>query len=76
MATALRRFGFLTAWLVLWVAPTLAEPYFAVREGLPCGACHVNENGGGMRTDLVRTHARDILHYPNFFGTFSNPPEF
>jgi hypothetical protein len=33
-------------------------------------------NGGGMRTDLVRTHARDILHYPNFFGKFSNPPEF
>ena len=76
MATALCRFGFLTAWLMVWAAPTLAEPYFAVREGLPCGACHVNENGGGMRTDLVRTHARDILHYPNFFGKFSNPPEF
>lgn len=76
MATVLRRFGFLTAWLLLWAAPVLAEPYFAVREGLPCGACHVNENGGGMRTDLVRTHARDILHYPNFFGKFSNPPEF
>lgn len=76
MANVLRRVGVFTAWLLLSAAPALAEPYFAVREGLPCGACHVNENGGGMRTDLVRTHARDILHYPNFFGKFSNPPEF
>ena len=76
MATALQRFGLLTAWLLLSTAPALAEPYFAVREGLACSACHVNMNGGGMRTDLVRTHARDILHYPRFFGKFSNPPEF
>lgn len=53
-----------------------AEPYIAVREGLPCSACHVNVTGGGMRTDLVRTHARDILHYPLFFGRFSSPPEY
>jgi hypothetical protein len=76
MATALRRFGIVAAWLLVWAAPALAEPYFAVREGLACSACHVNMNGGGMRTDLVRTHARDILHYPSFFGKFSNPPEF
>jgi hypothetical protein len=70
------RCGVIAGWLLLVVAPALAEPYFAVREGLPCSACHVNMNGGGMRTDLVSTHARDILHYPNFFGAFSNPPEF
>lgn len=56
--------------------PVLAEPYIAVREGLHCSACHVNMNGGGKRTELVSTHARDLLHYPNFFGRFSNPPEF
>jgi hypothetical protein len=56
--------------------PALAEPYFAVREGLRCSACHTNMNGGGKRTDLVSTHARDLLHYPMFFGVFSNPPEF
>jgi hypothetical protein len=53
-----------------------AEPYIAVREGMPCQACHVNVTGGGMRTELVRTHAREILRYPNFFGKFSNPPDF
>src|SRR5262249_53967709 len=57
-----------------WAA--FAEPYFAVREGLRCRACHTNMNGGGKRTDLVNTHARDLLHYPNFFGVFSNPPEY
>ncbi len=65
--------------LILGVAvalPAWAEPYIAVREGLRCSACHVNMNGGGMRTDLVSTHARDLLHYPNFFGKFSNPTDF
>src|SRR2546426_12806219 len=62
--------------ILLLSAPTLAEPYFAVREGLRCSSCHTNMNGGGKRTDLVSTHARDLLHYPTFFGAFSNPPEF
>jgi hypothetical protein len=76
MATVRQPLGLLAVCLLLSAAPALAEPYFAVREGMRCSACHVNMNGGGMRTDLVRTHARDILHYPNFFGKFSNPPEF
>jgi hypothetical protein len=62
--------------MLLVAGAVLAEPYIAVREGLACPACHVNINGGGMRTDLVSTHARELLHYPNFFGKFSNPPEF
>ena len=62
--------------MLLLAAPALAEPYFAVREGLRCSACHTNMTGGGKRTDLVSTHARDLLHYPNFFGAFSSPPEF
>jgi hypothetical protein len=62
-------------WL-LWAVPAVAEPYIAVREGFRCSACHVNMTGGGKRTDLVATHAHDILHYPKFFGTFSNPPEY
>jgi hypothetical protein len=74
--TVARRCGLAIGGLLLVAAPALAEPYFAVREGLRCSACHVNVNGGGMRSDLVVTHAREILHYPNAFGQFSNPPAF
>jgi len=75
MAAVIRRL--MLGVVVLTIAgPALAEPYFAVREGFKCSACHVNMTGGGKRTDLVSTHARDILHYPSFFGAFSNPPDF
>lgn len=57
-----------------------AEPYIAVREGLACSACHVNMNGGGKRTALVETHARQLLHYPKELpgplGPLSKPPEY
>ncbi len=76
MSIPLLRRGGLIAGILLLAAPALAEPYFTVREGLPCSACHVNMNGGGMRTDLVATHARDLLHYQNFFGKFSTAPDF
>jgi len=54
----------------------VAEPYIAVREGMRCSACHTNVTGGGKRTDLVATHAKDLLHYPDFFGPFSRPLEY
>lgn len=76
MRAVLRGCGVALACLLWWTMPAAAEPYFAVREGLRCSACHVNATGGGKRTDLVSTHARDLLHYPNFFGTFSNPTDF
>jgi hypothetical protein len=76
MRAVVRYLGLVFCSLLLSAVPTLAEPYFAVREGLKCSACHTNMNGGGKRTDLVNTHARDLLHYPTFFGVFSNPPEF
>jgi len=54
-----------------------AEPYMAVREGLPCAACHTNITGGGKRTDLVATHANEILHVPDwdFMSTFNRPTD-
>lgn len=71
-----QRLAWFVSCLLLWAAPAFAEPYLAVREGMKCSACHTNMNGGGKRTDLVITHAREVLHYPNFFGTFSNPSQF
>jgi len=38
-----------------------AEPRFAVREGLHCGVCHVNQTGGGMRTPYGATFAQTDL---------------
>ncbi|GIW45234.1 MAG: hypothetical protein KatS3mg077_2516 [Candidatus Binatia bacterium] len=74
------RAGLVGLWV--WAAALLcseaarAEPYIAVREGMRCSACHTNVTGGGKRTDLVSTHAKDLLHYPDFLGPFSRPVEF
>ena len=61
----------LMVWLVAGTA--LAEPYIGVRQGFKCSSCHTNRTGGGKRTDLVTTHAREILRYPTFLGSFSAP---
>jgi len=76
MRNVTRRIRCLAVVLILWAVPAFGEPYLGLREGMKCSACHTNVTGGGKRTDLVATHARDILRYPNFFGKFTNPPEF
>lgn len=43
--------GLIVVGLITIVADSVkAEPYLAVREGLMCSACHVNQTGLGMRT--------------------------
>jgi hypothetical protein len=39
----------------------VAEPYFAVREGMMCSSCHVAASGGGMRTALGNAWAQAAL---------------
>lgn len=67
----------LTATALAAATAARAEPYMAVREGLACGACHVNVTGGGKRTDLVATHANQILRVPDwdFMSTFLRPTD-
>ncbi len=48
--------------LVLLLAPSAeAEPRFALREGMHCATCHVNQTGGGMRTPWGRTFSQVSL---------------
>src|SRR5262245_887727 len=61
----------------LWVAnEAAAEPYIAVREGQKGSACHVNMTGGGMRTSFVSAHAKEILHYPNWWAPLTKPTDY
>lgn len=52
-----------------------AEPYMAIREGRKCSSCHVNMDGGGMRTLLANTHMQEITHYRDLFPELANATE-
>jgi hypothetical protein len=47
--------------LVAAAAPLHAEPYFAMMTGQKCAACHVNQTGGGKRTEFGNVFAQTQL---------------
>jgi hypothetical protein len=63
------------ALLLLQLNPARAEPYIAVRTGSKCSTCHVNQTGGGKRTDYGLLYAMTklpmtVVHAPTGSSSF------
>ena len=57
------------SWLLL-LGTAEAEPRMAVRQGVQCGTCHVNNTGGGMRTDYGNSFSATNLPTWTVDGSF------
>ena len=47
-----------------------AEPRFAIREGVQCSACHINQTGGGMRTPYGASFSQTDLPSRRLKGVY------
>lgn len=47
--------------LLIGTGSAVAEPYFAVQQGLKCVSCHVNPTGGGMRNAFGNAWAQAAM---------------
>jgi len=54
-------FGLVAAALLLLPGRASAEPQFAARKGVGCQVCHVNQTGGGMRTQYGSSFSQTDL---------------
>ncbi len=56
--------------LTLLPSEVQAEPRFAIREGVHCSACHINQTGGGMRTPYGATFSQTDLPSKRIKGVY------
>ncbi len=54
--------SFIVALLAFSNEPVKAEPYLAIRTGYKCSQCHVNQTGGGKRTEFGVIYAQTRLY--------------
>lgn len=47
--------------LAVMSAPSYAEPYLAIKEGVKCSGCHINPTGGGRRNVFGSAYGQTIL---------------
>ncbi len=53
---------FICVILFIETLPVHAEPYLAMRSGFKCSQCHVNQSGGGKRTDFGVIYSQTNLN--------------
>ena len=51
----------LLLYFLLFTLPVSAEPYMAIKTGMKCGGCHINQTGGGKRTQFGNIYGQQDM---------------